>query len=182
MTFKSTLPTNAESRRLTPIESSKRIVLAFAEAREELRRRGLKDTLQEAAKLLSPDKNATSSYQLAVNHIRAVEVYGISDRLAKQEAVRRLRMVDPLPKLIAADLDEAQDARSDPEILADALSNLFIRMSDELLRQDAKTLAGFLNRDALKRGSTRSALIDIQRWLDIFEKALERDLPRKEHK
>lgn len=169
--FRSSMPTSAEARKLAPYESSKRTIQAFREAKEELTRRGQRATLADAAGLLGVGIS-TSSYQLAINHIRAVEVYGISPNLAKQEAVRRLRLVEPLPKVLAADLDEAQEKRSDPEILADAVSNLVIRAGAELPRFDAAVLAEFLKRDQMKRGATKSALIDLVGWLSGLEKAL----------
>ena len=176
MTFKSSLPTAAETRRMTAIESSRRIVDAFNEARSELRRLGRRDTLAEAAKLLGKTgSGSTSSYQLAQAHIRAVEIYGISENLAKQEAVRRMTLIDPLPGRLSIDLEEAQERRSDPEILADAISKLLIRAGKELAEFDARHLAAFLNRDPLKRGATRSALVDLRGWLDKFEKALEKE-------
>lgn len=169
--FRSSLPTNAETRRMTPIESSRRVLRAFEEAREELRRRGQRDTLAEASKLLGATVS-TSSYQLAQNHIRAVDVYGINPSLAKQEAVRRLRLLEPVPLRVAAALDEAQEQRSEPEILADAVSNLVVRAGSELTRFDAEAISGFLRRDPAKRGATKSALIDLIRWLGLLEKAL----------
>lgn len=170
--FKSSLPTNTEMRRMIPIESSRRVVAAFEEAKLELVRRGQKPLLADAAKLLGLSGSSSTTYQMSVNHVRAVDIYGISGLLAKQEAIRRMRLIDPTPGALAASLDAATEARSDAEILADAVSAVLIRAGKELPLLDERVMAGFLKRDTVKRGATRSALLDLQKWLSNLERAL----------
>jgi hypothetical protein len=166
-------PTRLELARLSPYEGSKRLVQAFQEAQEELRRRGdSRPTIEAAARLLGPHVSA-STYNGSVNHIRAVEVYGISPNLAKMDALRRFRTMEPIPARLAKKLDNVQDQRGDTEILADAVSNLVIRASNELARLDEKALAVYLRRDPRRTTSTHSALIDLQRWLHALEQALD---------
>jgi hypothetical protein len=176
--FVSSFPTRHEAMRLSPYEGSKRIVAAFDEAMKELKRRGnARPNREEAAKLLGSSVS-TSTYQLARNHVIAIETYGISPDLPKQEAVRRMKLLNPVVERLARDLDEAHEKRSDVEILADAVSALIIRASKELTRLDAGALAAYLRRDPQKQGSTRSALIDLQRWYVMLERALDSPLRR----
>jgi hypothetical protein len=167
--FKTSLPTRKEFMAMTPLESSKRIVAIFKEAAEELRRQGIRPTLEAQAELVG---SSSSTYQGAINHLRAVELYGISPNLNKNEAIRRLKLMEPAVKRLGAKLDDVKDSRSDPEILADAVSALVIQASQELPKYDVGVIRGFLMRDPQKRGSTKSALIDLVRWLV----SLERDL------
>lgn len=170
-TFKPTVPTVAELKRMRPIEGSRRIIQAYEEARAELRRQGSRGTLVEIEEFLEK-KLSASTYQGAVSHVRAVDIYGISGDLAKMEAIRRMRLMEPLPRTLSAAMDEAQEWRSDPEILADAISNLVIRAGRELPEFDYKVIAGYLTRDPQKRGRTKSALTDLVKWLNTLEKAL----------
>jgi hypothetical protein len=160
---------------MRPYDASKLTVQAFEEARQELVRQGNhRPALKDAAVLLGGV--STSSYTGAVNHVRAVEVFGISPNLAKDEALRRLRLVEPTVLRITADMERAEDKRADPEILADAVSALLIRAGTQMTKYDAGVLAGFLRRDPAKRGATLSALIDFKKWLAQLERALDGSL------
>lgn len=169
--FKSTLPDRKELMRLSPYEGSRRTLQAFAEARQEMERRGYaRATIEEIAELLDA---SPSTYQTAVQHCEAVDIYRISPNLPKQEAIRRMRLVNPLAQRLSRELDRAEDRRGDAELLADGVSSVLIRAGDELPRLDAGVLAEYLRRDPAKLGSTRSALVDLQRWLVALERALD---------
>lgn len=172
--FRSTLPDRRELLRISPYEGSKRVVQAFREGREEMARRGFpRATIDDVAALLHA---STSTYQSAVLHMEAVDTYGISPDLSKQEAIRRMRLVNPVAQRLSRELNAAQDKRGDVEILADGISALLIRAGAELPKLDAGAMAVYLRRDPAKRGATRSALIDLQRWLTILERALDSPL------
>lgn len=175
MAFHSILPTASEARRLVPVESSRRIVQAFNEARAELRRQGRRDTLALASELLGEGQDvlpSTSTYQQAVNHLLAVDTYGISPLLSKAEAIARMRQLDPTPASLKRGLNGVVDARSDTEALADAVSSLLKDASTELTKLDIRILSGALTRYPDLRGSTKSALIDLNRWLAALERSL----------
>jgi len=155
---------------MSPYDASKRIIQAFEEALAELRRRGnVRPTQAEAGELL---ETSTSTYNDAINHVRACDIYGISKMLPKMEAIRRAKRMDPTFGRIAKNADEATESRSDPEIAADAVSALVIKQAAELVRFDASALAAYLARDPQKRGATLSALIDLRRWLTTLEQGL----------
>lgn len=176
--FKSTLPDRKELMRLSPYEGSRRTLQAFSEAREEMKRRGYdRATIEEIAALLNA---SASTYQTAVQHCEAVDVYKISPNLPKQEAIRRMRLVNPLAQRLSRDLDRVEDQRSDAELLSDGVSSVLVRAGDELPRLDAGVLATYLRRDPAKLGSTRSALVDLQRWLSALGRALDGPLQDQE--
>lgn len=158
-----------ELRRMTSEASSRAIVAAFKEARRELRRRGERANWSDVGRELS---FSTSAFQQASNHLRAIDNYGISKRLSKEEAIKRMRLVGEAPGRLVADVDDVEDEREDPEILADAVLSAILRSSAGLTDIDPGVITEFLRRDPLKRGGAKSALIDLIKWLNKMEKAL----------
>lgn len=172
MAIQTVWPSLRESKTLSPRIVSERIVQAVEEAKAELVRQGKKPTIDQALILLGRSETSGTTYNTARNYLLAINVYGISERVGRDEAIRRMRLLNPASLKLAKDMDGVERDRSDPEMLADAIHRLIVRQGEELPQLDAGIIAGFLMRDPEKRGATRSAIIDLIRWLTTLEKAL----------
>src|SRR5262245_25334894 len=95
-----------ELRRMTAEASSRSVVAAFKETRRELRRRGERANWTDVARELSM---STSTYQISKLYLIAIDTYGISKRLPKAEAIKRMQKLDPSLKALTEDLDEVDD-------------------------------------------------------------------------
>jgi hypothetical protein len=169
--FTTALPTVDERRRMSAYAASKAVVTAYDAAFEELRRRNLRVDILSANKLLGYVTRG-DIYQVSRTHVEAVEIWGISPALSRADAIKRMRQLDPAIQTLARKAREASIVLDDAELMADAIGALIRALDDILTRYDVSMIAGYLTRYPEMRGGTKSALLDLNRWLSTLERAL----------
>ena len=164
--FRSSMPDKREMRRLNSYQRAKAVVDGVEEAKAYLRSQRLAATNKAACLLVGI---STGNHQESLDHVVAVERWGMSEEMPRDKVRERLKLLDPGMALIYRKERVVQETRADSDMMAEAVTNTLAGLMDMLKHLNRQELVGALTRFDDRRGRTLSTLLDLTRWLSDLE-------------